>query len=160
MSGPLQQEIRRPARRHGAVGAVVADPQGRILLLERELLHQGKWIRECRLPKGRLQSSETDANAALAEVVRLTGYDDIEVVADLGKSPVEYTARGVVYRRTEHYFLIRLRSLMKGDPHAPHDREARAWQQSFAASFDEAAQALSFRSEQGAVLRARAWWPH
>ena len=160
MSGQPLQPVRRPARRHGAVGAVVADPQGRVLLLEREVLRQGQWVREVRLPKGALQSSETDASAALREVVRLTGFDDIEVVADLGKSPVEYTARGVVYRRTEHYFLIRLRSLMKGDPHAPRDRDAQAFQSRFAAGFDEAAQVLSFRSEQGAVLRARAWWPH
>lgn len=160
MSGQQQDLARRPARRHGAVGAVVVDEQARVLLLERKVLHQGQWIREVRLPKGRLQSAEPDAKSALAEVVRLTGFDDIEVVADLGKAPVEYQARGVLYRRTEHYFLVRLRSQMKGDPRAPHGKDARAYHPFFAANFDEAARTVSFRSEQGAVLRARAWWPH
>lgn len=160
MSGQHQDIARRPARRHGAVGAVVVDPQARVLLLEREVLRQGKWVREIRLPKGRLQSKETDAHSAIAEVLRLTGFDDTEVVADLGKATVEYEARAVAYRRTEHYFLVRLRSQMKADPTAPHHRDAQMYQPFFAGSFDEAAQSLSFRSEQGAVLRARAWWPH
>ncbi len=160
MSGQEQDLVRRPARRHGAVGAVVVDERARVLLLEREILRQGKWVREIRLPKGRFQSTATDANSALAEVVRLTGFDDIEVIADLGKTSVEYDARGVAYRRTEHYFLIRLRSQMKGDPLAPHGSDARAYRPFFAAAFDDAAQSLSFSSEQGAVLRARAWWPH
>lgn len=159
MSGQQVEAHRRPARRHGAVGAVVVDELGKVLLLERDVLRAGTWTREVRLPKGPLQPRETDADAALAEVARLTGYDDLDVVADLGKSPVEYEARGVRYRRTEHYFLIRLRSLMKSDPSAPHSDEARLYQPTFADGFRRAAERLSFASEQGAVLRARAWWP-
>jgi hypothetical protein len=159
MSAPEHEPLRRPARRHGAVGAVVVDERRRILLLERDVLREGRWVREVRLPKGPLQPRETDAEAARAEVVRLTGYDDLEVVADLGKSPVEYRHRGVRYRRTEHYFLLRLRSLMKADPAAPRDGEGRLYEQSFVTGFADAARRLSFESEQGAVLRARAWWP-
>lgn len=155
----LDERQHRPARRHGAVGAVVVDALGRVLLLRREVFQHGRYVPETRLPKGALQPRETDANAALAEVTRLTGYDDLEVVADLGKAPVEYEARGVRYRRTEHYFLLRLRSVMKGDPGAPHSEDARLYTPVFVDGFRQAASELSFPSEQGAVLRARAWWP-
>ena len=150
---------RQPARRHGAVGAVVVDTLGRVLLLRREIFRLGRYVPETRLPKGALQPRETDAAAALSEVTRLTGYDDLEVVADLGKAPVEYEARGVRYRRTEHYFLVKLRSLMKSDPSAPHSEDARLYTPDFVQGFRDAAAQLSFESEQGAVLRARAWWP-
>ena len=149
----LDDRQRPPARRHGAVGAVVVDVLGRVLLLRREVFRQGRYVPETRLPKGPLQPRETDSSAALAEVTRLTGFED------LGKAPVEYEARGVRYRRTEHYFLIRLRSVMKGDPTAPHSEDARLYSPDFVEGFRQAAAELSFPSEQGAVLRARAWWP-
>lgn len=154
LSGP-----RRPARRNGAVGIVLVDAHGRVLVREREVLREGHWVKEVRLPKGPLQPREPDAAAALSEVKRQTGYDDLEVVADLGRSPVDYQHRGVRYVRTEHYFLVRLLSHVKSDPNAPHDEAARAYAISFADSFDAAAAQLSFASEQSAVLRAKAWWP-
>ena len=112
-----------------------------------------------RLPKGALQPRETDQHAAVEEVRRLTGFDDLECLADLGRAPVECEARGVRYRRLEHFFLFRLCSLMKSDPQAPRGEEALLYEPTFVATFEEAAERLSFPSEQEATLRARAWWP-
>ncbi len=146
----------RPARRHGAVGGIVADALGRILLLEAEVLREGSWVVEVRLPKGSLRPGETDAPRALTEVRRLTSYRDLEVIADLGRERVEYHHRGVRYLRQEHFFLMKLHSLMKeagAEEETSHEREV------FAESFAAAAERLSFPSEQAAVLRAQAWWP-
>jgi len=158
MAGTDVQRPARPARRHGAVGGVVADVRGRLLLLERRVLREGQWVQEVRLPRGQLQPRETDADAALAEVRRLTGYDDLEVVADLGRERVRYRHRGVVYTRLEHFFLVRLRSLQRRAG-ASRDEDAQLYATTFADDFESAAARLSFPSEQSAVLRARAWWP-
>lgn len=137
------------------MGGIVADALGRVLLLESEVFRDGQWASEVRLPKGSLRPGETDARQALAEVQRLTGYRDIEVLVDLGRERVEYHHRGVRYLRQEHFFLMKLCSLGKS---AELTIEG-SHQELFVDSFPEAADRLSFPSEQAAVLRAQAWWP-
>lgn len=141
------------------MGAVVADDRGQVLLLKRKVFREGQWVHEVRLPKGKLQAGEPDAGVAIAEARRLTGFLDLEVLADLGRSPVEYRHRGVVYRRQEHFFLLRLTSKRRRGAGGPMDAEARSYELAIATDFDEAAARLSHASEQSAVLRAKGWWP-
>jgi hypothetical protein len=141
------------------VGAVVVDDSGQILLLKRKVLVGGRWIAEVRLPKGPLQAGEPDAGTALHEARRLTGFLDLEVLADLGRSPAEYVHRGVRFRRNEHFFLLRLTSKRRRPAETPLDEEARSYEIGIATDFDEAIARLTFASEQAAALRAKAWWP-
>lgn len=135
----------------------MADDAGRVVVLEQEVLRDGEWVTEVRLPKGRHQARETDARTALAEVRQRTGYQELEVLADLGRAPVEYVSRGIPHRRTEHFFLVRLRSLGRRETAA--EKGPSPVVVKLMGSFEEALAALSFPSEQGALLRAKAWWP-
>ena len=159
MSSSTPPAAPRPARRNAAVGAVVADDSGQVLLLKRKVLVGGRWIAEVRLPKGPLQSGEPDAGTALHEARRLTGFLDLEVLADLGRARAEYQHRGVRYRRQEHFFLLRLTSKRRRPADAPLDDDAKTYELGIATDFDEAVARLSFPSEQEAALRAKAWWP-
>jgi hypothetical protein len=142
------------------VGAVLVDDRDRILVCEKRVMQDGRWTVETCLPKGPLQPRETDADAALAEVRRLTGFEDVVVLADLGKARVEYHHRGVLYARSEHFFLLRLRSHQVSRSLQAQDEETRMTSVRFVDDFDKAAEVLDFPSEQSAVLRARAWLPH
>jgi len=159
VSAASPPSTQRPARRNAAVGAVVADDRGQVLLLKRKVLAGGRWTPEVRLPKGPLQAGEPDAGTALHQARRLTGFLDLEVLADLGRAPAEYVHRGVRFRRQEHFFLLRLTSKRRRPADTPVDDEARTYELAIATDFDEAVARLSFSSEQEAVLRAKAWWP-
>ena len=77
---------------------------------------------EVRLPKGHIDPGETAAETALREVAEETGYEDLEIVADLGVRTVEFDYGTDHYRRQEHYFVMRLRS-QRQRPRPPHDAE-------------------------------------
>ena len=107
---------------------------------------------EVRLPKGHVDVGERPEEAALREVAEESGYADLEIVADLGTQLVAFTYRGTDYRRTEHYFLMRLRSPRRR-PRPPED-EAQfipTW-----VPWDEAEAALTFEAERIWLRRARA----
>jgi 8-oxo-dGTP pyrophosphatase MutT (NUDIX family) len=86
-----------------SAGGIVVDGE-RVLLLDRPARN------EVRLPKGHVDPGETAEQAALREVTEESGYADLEIVANLGVAPVEFDFEGKHVVRTEHYFLMRLRS--------------------------------------------------
>ncbi len=106
---------------------------------------------EVRLPKGHVDAGERPEETALREVAEESGYADLEIVADLGTQLVAFVYEGRDYRRTEHYFLMHLRSLRQS-PRPPED-EAQfipAW-----VPWDEAESALTFEAERLWLRRAR-----
>ena len=129
-----------------ASGGIVTNAEGTHVLLlirpERD---------EVRLPKGHVEPEEALAEAALREVTEETGYDDLEIVADLGEQLVAFPLDGKVVRRTEHYFLMRART-----PHQT-ERPQSDDQQFFTiwVPWDEAPTHLTFEAEQVWIRRAR-----
>ncbi len=78
-------------KQYAAAGGVVID-DGRMLLLDRPLR------REVRLPKGHIDPGETAAQAALRETAEESGYDDLEIMSDLGSQVVKFNFQGKIYR--------------------------------------------------------------
>lgn len=106
---------------------------------------------EVRLPKGHVEPDESPQHAAIREVAEETGYDDIEIITDLGEQLVAFPLGKKVVRRTEHYYLMRARS------HHQIERPGQDAEQFFTiwVSWDEALKNLTFEAEQEWVRRAR-----
>lgn len=138
-----------------AAGGVVLDPDGRVLLLEREVWRNGAWLHEIRLPKGHVEAGETDAEAALREVGEESGYWGLAILADLGTTTVEFAFEGRHIRRHEHYFLMRLTDTRRDEPRPkhPHAEEAR-FRPLWARDLAEAEAWLTYASEKAVVRRA------
>ncbi|HQE94240.1 MAG TPA: NUDIX domain-containing protein [Anaerolineae bacterium] len=106
---------------------------------------------EVRLPKGHIEPEESAADAALREVVEETGYDDIEIVADLGEQWIAFPLGDKIVRRTEHYFLMRARSLHQTErPRLDEQQFFTIW-----VPWNEAITHLTFEVEQEWIRRAR-----
>jgi 8-oxo-dGTP pyrophosphatase MutT (NUDIX family) len=139
--------VKPPVRiSYTASGGVLTNAEGTHVLLlirpERD---------EVRLPKGHVEPEETLADAALREVAEEAGYDDIEVIADLGEQLVAFPLDGKVIRRIEHYFLLRTRTLHQTDRPQPDDQQFfTIW-----VPWDEAPTHLTFEAEQVWIRRAR-----
>ncbi|MCS7039367.1 MAG: NUDIX domain-containing protein [Anaerolineae bacterium] len=138
-----------------AAGGVVLDPDGRVLLLEREVWRNGAWLHEVRLPKGHIEPGETDEQAALREVGEESGYWDLVILADLGTTTVEFEFEGRHICRHEHYFLMRLTDTRRGEarPKHPHAEEAR-FRPLWARDLAEAEALLTYDSEKAVARRA------
>jgi ADP-ribose pyrophosphatase YjhB (NUDIX family) len=101
-----------------AVGAVVVDDAGRVLLVRRGRPPRvGSWT----LPGGRLEPGETRAAAVAREVLEETAVDAV-VVCDLGA--VDVQAEGFAYRIHEH--LLRARE-GSPSPQAGDDAADARW---------------------------------
>jgi 8-oxo-dGTP pyrophosphatase MutT (NUDIX family) len=125
-----------------SAGGVVID-QGRMLLLDRP--NRG----EMRLPKGHIDAGESPEIAALREVTEESGYADLEITHSLGDEDVEFDYNGKHVVRTEHYFVMRLRSDRTVRRDAKDEEQFRvAW-----TPLAEAADRLTYPAEQA---RARA----
>jgi 8-oxo-dGTP pyrophosphatase MutT (NUDIX family) len=106
---------------------------------------------EVRLPKGHVEPEETIVDAALREVAEEAGYDDIEIIADLGEQLVAFPLEGKVVRRTEHYFLMRTRTLHQTErPQSDDQQFFTIW-----VPWNEATAHLTFEAEQVWLRRAR-----
>ena len=106
---------------------------------------------EVRLPKGHVEPEEALADAALREVVEEAGYDDLEIIADLGEQLVAFPLGDKVVRRTEHYFLMRARTLHQTERPQPDDQQFfTIW-----VPWDEAPTHLTFEAEHVWIRRAR-----
>lgn len=129
-----------------ASGGVLADTDGaHVLLLIRPASD------EVRLPKGHVEPDESPERAALREVTEEAGYDDIDIVADLGEQLVAFPLGNKVVRRTEHYYLMRARSLHQIDRPSTDDQQFfTIW-----VTWVEALSHLTFEAEREWIRRAR-----
>ncbi|MGQ9489688.1 MAG: NUDIX domain-containing protein [Anaerolineae bacterium] len=145
-------------RRYRAAGGVVLDSAGRVLLIERWVMRDGRPVFEIRLPKGHVEPGETDERAALREVCEETGYCGITIVADLGELVNEFRLPGqdVHVVRHEHYFLMGLADSQRNEPHfdSPEADEAR-FTPRWAATLADAEALITFESEREFIRRAR-----
>lgn len=131
--------------RYSSAGGIVIHEED-VLLLDRSARE------EVRLPKGHIEEGEEPITAALRETAEEAGYDDLAVVADLGSRVVEFDYKGDHYIRTEHYFLMRLRSERQCLRDAKETAQfAVRW-----ASTDVALAELTFSAERDALQRALA----
>lgn len=130
-----------------AAGGVVSDTAGeKVLLLIRPSRD------EVRLPKGHIEAGESPQEAALREVGEESGYIDLEILADLGEQFVAFPIGKRAIRRTEHYYLMRLRTPQQAE------RPSKDEQQFFTiwVPWEEALTHLTFEAEQEWVRRAQA----
>ena len=137
---------------HHTAGGVVFDGRGRLLALERHVPRDGAVVHEIRLPKGHLDPGETPEQAAVREVREESGYQGLEITADLGEAESEYTFRGKRHHRTERCFLMRLTDPRRGAPQPVGEEEALfspLWLDP-----QEAAERLTYPSEQEFARRA------
>lgn len=126
-----------------AAGGVVID-HDKLLLLDRPDRN------EVRLPKGHVEPNESVQLAALRETTEESGYADLEIVADLGSQVVEFDLAATHIIRTEHYFLLRLRS----NRHVSRDEKDAAQFIVRWAPLHEAVQQLTFAAERAVAQRA------
>ena len=133
-------------RYYTAAGGVVLDPtKEQVLLLIRPSRD------EVRLPKGHTESDESVRATALREVSEESGYDDLEILSDLGEQLVVFPLKGEIVKRTEHYFLMRARSLhQSARPKPDASQFITLW-----ASWQEADEHLTFEAEQEWLRRAQ-----
>ncbi len=144
-----------PTRHYRAAGGIVLDDAGRVLLIERHVERDGRMVHEVRLPKGKLDAGETDADAALREVREETGYGDLEITADLGETRIEYDRPGQRVVRDEHYFLMRLTSsTYHGQDMKPGSEEA-LFDPLWADDLAHARRILTYEGEQAWIARAQ-----
>lgn len=142
----MPQEVRH----YRSAGGVVVDESARVLLIERVVDGQN----EVRLPKGHIEEGETEDTAAVREVCEETGYCDLHIMADLGWRQVTFEYKGRLVTRDERYYLMALASQRRQAPQFASAREA-LFRNRWAATFVEAAQALTFDAERDAVRRAQ-----
>jgi len=129
-----------------ASGGVLTNAEGTHVLLLIRPDHD-----EVRLPKGHVEPGEALADAALREVAEEAGYDDLEILVDLGEQLVAFPLGDKVVRRTERYFLIRARTLHQTERPQPDDQQFfTIW-----VPWDEAPTHLTFEAEQLWLRRAR-----
>lgn len=126
-----------------AAGGVVIDGD-RMLLLDRPLR------REVRLPKGHIDPGETATVAALRETAEESGFDDLEILADLGSQVVKFNYLGDDFVREEQYFLMRLVS----ERTVRRNRKDEAQFRPIWVPLDEAPARLTFPAEQQFAQRA------
>jgi 8-oxo-dGTP pyrophosphatase MutT (NUDIX family) len=128
-----------------AAGGVLLDPpREKVLLLIRPSRD------EIRLPKGHVESDESERETALREVSEESGFDDLEILSDLGEQLVVFSLEDDVVRRTEHYYLMRARTQhrrMRPEPDA--SQFITRW-----VSWQEAREHLTFEAEREWLRRA------
>jgi 8-oxo-dGTP pyrophosphatase MutT (NUDIX family) len=131
---------------YSAAGGVVYDAAGRVLLLDRPSRF------EVRLPKGHVDPGEPPLDAARREVAEESGYDDLDLLADLGERVVTFDYRGERITRSERYYVF---SLASDRQIARRPKDAAQFQVRWLLPA-EALHALTFDSEREWVRRALA----
>jgi 8-oxo-dGTP pyrophosphatase MutT (NUDIX family) len=131
------------AVRYSAAGGVVVDAH-RVLVLRRPSRD------EVRLPKGHVEKGESAQETALREVTEESGYENVEVLADLGHQTVEFDYKDAHVIRDEHYFLMALSGPQQAKRKKKELQFIPDW-----LGWDEALSSLTFEAEQEWVRRAR-----
>jgi len=143
-----------------AAGGIVLDDADRVLLIERWVMRNGRLAFEIRLPKGHVETGETDEQAALREVCEETGYCSLTVTADLGEiiNQFNWPDKDRRVLRHEHYYLMRLTDPARQEPHfdSPEADEAR-FTPRWAATLPDAEALITFESEREFVRRAHSF---
>jgi 8-oxo-dGTP pyrophosphatase MutT (NUDIX family) len=129
--------------RYLAAGGVVVN-ENRVLVLNRP--SRG----EVRLPKGHVEPGEETQTTALREVREESGYENLEVIADLGTQVVEFDHAGRHVVRTEHYYLMALTDEVSSGDGKGEKQFEPVWH-----TWDRALEVLSFEAEREWVRRAR-----
>ncbi|MCX8063749.1 MAG: NUDIX domain-containing protein [Candidatus Hydrogenedentes bacterium] len=133
-------------------GGVVIDDARRVLLIERDVLRDGKLVHEVRLPKGHLNRGESHIDCAKREVGEETGYWDVEIIADLGFDVSEFDFKGQHIVRIEHYYLMKTDADRRGEPQPCGEEESifkPVW-----VDLNVAKDSLTYPSEKHFVERA------
>jgi len=142
-------------QRHETAGGVVVDDTGQILVIERDVVRDGKTIHEVRLPKGHIDPGETPEQAAMREVGEESGYWALEIIADLGTAQTEFHHGDKHNVRNERYFLMRLTSPERKGQDVHPDSEEALFTPAWLDPADAESQA-TYASEKDFVARARA----
>jgi HAD superfamily hydrolase (TIGR01509 family) len=129
--------------RYSAAGGVVVN-ENRVLVLNRP--SRG----EVRLPKGHVEPGEEPQTTALREVREESGYENLEIIADLGTQVVEFDHDGRYVVRTEHYYLMALGDDVRSGRGKGEKQFEPVWH-----TWDRALDVLSFEAEREWVRRAR-----
>jgi len=130
-----------------AAGGVVSDAAGENVLL---LIRPSR--DEVRLPKGHIEAGEAPEDAALRAVSEESGYGALEILDDLGEQFVAFPVGKHAGRRTEHYYLMRLRTPREVERPQEDERQFfPIW-----VSWEEALTHLTFEAEQEWIRRAQA----
>jgi HAD superfamily hydrolase (TIGR01509 family) len=129
--------------RYLAAGGVVVN-ENHVLVLDRP--SRG----EVRLPKGHVEPGEETQTTALREVREESGYENLEVIADLGTQVVEFDHSGRHVVRTEHYYLMALGEDARSRRGQGEKQFEPVWH-----TWDRALEVLSFEAEREWVRRAR-----
>lgn len=131
----------RPTQPVTSAGGVILDAQKRVLVLRRR--QEGTWV----LPKGRMEKGESLWQTATREVEEETGLKGLRVVRELGlvRYVFYWKPDNVNYRKTVHYFLMKLDS---GIPalKLEEDFSDHAW-----LAPEEAARTLTFENDRRIV---------
>ena len=123
-------------------GVVLKDDQ--VLLLDRPQRS------EIRLPKGHVDPGEAPMETAIRETGEETGYIDLEILADLGQTLVEFENKGKSFSRTEYYYLMVLKS-KRQRKRPEHDRlQFRPFWRSIEAGLH----LLTFQEERAVLQKA------
>lgn len=141
-------------REYAAAGGVVLDDAGRVLLLERWIERWGEVKHEVRLPKGHVEAGESDEEAARRETCEESGYCDVTILADLGRSFTAFTTPREHVGRREHFYLMRLNGTRPPQPNHQGASEA-LFRNIWAANLDDAERLLTFDSEKIFAARGR-----
>ncbi|MBN1873965.1 MAG: NUDIX domain-containing protein [Anaerolineae bacterium] len=129
---------------YAAGGVLVNLQHTKVLLLVRPAQD------EVRLPKGHIEPGETSQDTALREVMEETGYNDLEIITDLGEQLVIFTWKNRIVRRNEHYYLMHVCSSQQTE-RLPEDEQQffPTW-----ASWAEAQEYITFEAEREWLQRA------
>ena len=128
-----------------AAGGVLLDPpREQVLLLIRPSRD------EVRLPKGHVETDESVRETALREVSEESGFDDLEILSDLGEQLVVFPLEGNIVKRTEYYYLMHARTLHRHPRPQPDAAQfIILW-----TSWQEAREHLTFEAEREWLSRA------
>jgi 8-oxo-dGTP pyrophosphatase MutT (NUDIX family) len=128
-----------------AAGGVLLDPPGEQVLL---LIRPSR--DEVRLPKGHVEAEESVRETALREVSEESGFDDLEILSDLGEQLVVFPLEENIIKRTEYFYLMRARTLHRHPrPQLDAAQFVTHW-----ASWQEAREHLTFDAEREWLSRA------